>query len=68
MTQPARPNPEDDDDDESEDEDLFQMVPDEMDYTHEDSFKYLEMRRQGDEVVQQKLNQSQNTSKGQPEK
>ena len=47
LSQPG-PNPEDEDDD----EDLYQLVPDEMDYTHEDSFKYLEMRRQGDEQKQ----------------
>lgn len=29
-----------------EDEDLEEMVPDEMDYTHEESFRYLEMQRQ----------------------
>lgn len=32
-----------------EDEDLEEIVPDEMDYTHEDSFRYLEMQRQRDE-------------------
>lgn len=32
-----------------EDEDLDELVPDEMDYTHEDSFRYLELQRQREE-------------------
>ena len=35
--------------DDEDEEDLEEIVPDEMDYTHEDSFRYLEMQRQRDE-------------------
>ena len=39
--------------DDEDEEDLEEIVPDEMDYTHEDSFRYLEMQRQRDESKKQ---------------
>ena len=46
------------DDDDDDDEDMDQMVPDEMEYTHEDSFKYRELVRQRDALRQQRQNAS----------
>lgn len=45
-------------DDDDDDEDLDQLVPDEMDYTHEDSFKYRELTRQREAQRQQRQGSS----------